>query len=140
MPAIRVVARTAVVANDATFPSGAGQAGAVLLTGGAVPASSPGTRVGVLLDVTVGGAGGIVRITIFGYRADANQWYTVARLNNGADITPTTQTPVAEGNNIHYAEVLTSLASQYDRLYAMITSIAGAAASVSVAFLIDTQS
>ena len=101
----------------------------------AVPPGSRGSITHVLAELSASNTSGAMIVTLFGYNATRATWYVLAQLNGGSTITRTSKTPVAAGSGsnsrIAYAESFLHI-SMYDRLYALVTSIAGAGASVSV--------
>lgn len=119
--------RSGITGDDAAVPSGATPVGSI-----AVPQRSKGALTHVLLIASGSGTGVACRVTIFGLLS--GNWYVLAQLNDGATITRTTKTPVANGNNINYAESFAHL-SYYERLYPLIDATASlASGGVSINF------
>ena len=111
--------RVAVTTDDTAFPSSADQAGSV-----PVPPSARGGTTHVLVTARGSGTGVACRVTLFGYEGGVQgRWYVLTRLNSGSTITRTTNTAVADGNNIRYAESSSHI-SAFTRLYALIDATA----------------
>lgn len=127
----RTRARTGVAASDVATPVGVAQAGSI------ASLALPGSLVHVQVSMT-GGAGQSAVVTLFGYMADTDRWFAIAQLNGGGAIIATTGTPIAPaGSDVFYAETFSHIGA-YDRLYPMITSVAGAGPVIDVDFVFET--
>lgn len=129
---IRHAARTNVTGDDTAYPSGLAPTGMI-----EVPAIARGSITHVQVRA-IGGKNGVqCRITLFGAQTeDETQWYVLAQLNDGAVLTRTTKTPVADGNNINYLETFSHI-SAMAKLYPLIDATASLDTGVSVSFLFE---
>ena len=125
-----VQARTGVTAADSAFPSGVAQAGSIAVPG------TRGATVHVLVNASASGGAPTVLVTLFGYSKELNRWYVLLQLNGGAVIAPGTKTGQADGNNTHYAESIEHV-GVWDRLYPLLTTVAGTSQSIAVDFLFE---
>lgn len=122
-------ARVNVTSDDTAYPSG-NQAGSI-----EVPDGARGSITHVFVDVDGSGTGVQARVTLFG-RHPTTGWGVLAQLNSGAAITRTTNTPVADGNDIHYYETFSHISS-FTRLYPLIESTASLTNGVTVYFAFE---
>ena len=126
----RIVARTGVTTDDTDYPSGATQAGSI-----PVPARARGAVTHVLVDLTATGGTPTVRVDIFGYNTESAIWYWLGALNDRANI-DAGLSPVDNSSNLRYAEALDHV-SAFDRLFPLLTTIAGTSASVDISFCFE---
>ena len=127
----RISARSGISASATAYPSGTAQVGAI-----AVPTAAKGSITHVLINATATGGAPPVIGSLFGYSAELDRWYVLDQLNGGATITPSTKTGAADGNNTHYAETFSHI-SMWDKLFVILTTIAGTDQSVAVDYIFE---
>jgi len=123
------VIRAASATSDTAVP-------ALATDGAAVPLGpqSRGSRTHLIVKTTGALSAASGRVTIYGYVAETETWYTLAQLNQGVDLAPTSKTVLTHGTGgfqIHYAEAVDGMTA-YDRLAARVTGIAPVTASFEV--------
>jgi len=123
--------RSSQTSADSTYPSGSAQSGSI-----EVPQGARGAITHVTLDVTASSTASAVA-HLYGYLTETDSWYHLGGVRNGATLTPTSPSPIAEStNNIHVAESWDHV-SVYDRLFLAVTTLSGTGASATTRYFFE---